>query len=41
MDDTPDKTGTELDRLDCDEQAVVRPEWPDIRCSGQKQCYSK
>ena len=31
----------ELDRLDCSEQAVVRPDWPDIRYSGQKQRYSK
>ena len=28
----------ELDRLGCAERAVVRPDWPDIRCSGQKQC---
>ena len=35
------RIGMELDRLDCTERAVVRPDWPDFWYSGQKQCYSK
>ena len=36
-----DRTGMDLDRLDCAKPAVVRPHWPDIRYPCQKQCHSE